>query len=60
MIRSDVNASWAHVLWQRHGLRMEDFYNMDSRLQHLYIASELVWIEEKKKAEEKSSAWLLW
>lgn len=31
-----------HRLWQRHNLRMEDFYNMSRRLQLLYIASELV------------------
>jgi hypothetical protein len=34
------------VLWQRHNLRMEDFYRMPREIQLLYIASEL---EEDKK-----------
>jgi len=33
---------WASVLWQRHNLRMEDFYHMPREMQLLYIASELV------------------
>jgi len=32
-------------LWQRHHMRMEEFYHMPRRLQLLYIASEL---EENK------------
>lgn len=51
MIRSDGLASWAHVLWQKHGLRMEDFYEMPSYRQSLYIASEQVLIEDRKKLE---------
>lgn len=34
-------AYWCSVLWQRHGLRMEEFYAMPRRQQLLYIASEL-------------------
>lgn len=49
MIRSDGLASWAHVLWQNHGLRMEDFYNMSPELRSLYIASETVVIEDHKE-----------
>ena len=37
---------WASVLWQRHGLRMEEFYKMPREIQLLYIASEL---EEDRK-----------
>jgi len=51
MIRSDGLASWAHVLWQNHGLRMEEFYDMPPSLRHLYIASEQVLAEEKKKSQ---------
>lgn len=32
---------WAHILWQRHGLRMEEFAYMDRQFQLAYIASEL-------------------
>ncbi|MCC8136262.1 MAG: hypothetical protein LUG91_00705 [Ruminococcus sp.] len=32
---------WAHVLWQRHNLRMEDFAEMPRERQLFYIASEL-------------------
>lgn len=28
-------------MWQRHGLRMEEFAAMDKNKQHAYIASEL-------------------
>ena len=44
---------WAHVLWQIHGLRMEEFYNMSDRLQALYMASELVMVEEREKQRKK-------
>ena len=33
---------WAHILWQRRGLRMEDFFSMSESLQLVYIASELL------------------
>lgn len=31
---------WAHILWQRHHLRMEDFADMPRTVQLAYIASE--------------------
>lgn len=31
---------WAHVLWQRKGLRMEEFADMPRNVQLAYIASE--------------------
>jgi len=31
---------WAHVLWQRHGLRPEEFDRMSRRQKLFYIASE--------------------
>ncbi|MCD8364260.1 MAG: hypothetical protein LUC83_00285 [Clostridiales bacterium] len=42
-------AYWAHMVWQQHNLRMEEFYAMPRRLQLLYIASELVAIESARK-----------
>lgn len=53
MIRSGGLASWAHVLWQCHGLRMEEFYNMSPELRSLYIASETVIAEDRKRAKAK-------
>ncbi|MCD8150602.1 MAG: hypothetical protein LUE92_13800 [Clostridiales bacterium] len=32
---------WAHVLWQRHNLRMEEFDAMPRKRKLFYIASEL-------------------
>lgn len=37
---------WAHVLWQRHNLRMEEFNSMPRKRQLFYIASELAEMEE--------------
>ena len=31
---------WAHILWQRKGLRMEEFAAMEPDVQLAYIASE--------------------
>lgn len=31
---------WAHLLWQRHGLRMEEYAEMPRSIQLAYIASE--------------------
>ena len=31
---------WAHILWQRHHLRMEEFADMPRTVQLAYIASE--------------------
>lgn len=33
---------WAHILWQRRGLRMEEFMNMSDGLKLVYVASELL------------------
>lgn len=33
---------WAHRLWQKHGLRMEDFEKMPRQTKCAYIASEMV------------------
>lgn len=34
------NWEYAHILWQRHGLRMEEFAEMPRSIQLAYIASE--------------------
>lgn len=31
---------WAHILWQRHHLRMEEYAEMPRNVQLAYIASE--------------------
>lgn len=33
---------WAHILWQRRGLRMEEFMSMSDDLKLVYVASELL------------------
>lgn len=33
---------WAHVMWQNHGIRMEEWTEMPRNVQLAYIASELV------------------
>ncbi len=35
-----MDAYWAHVLWQRHGLRIEDYEKMTEAQKAFYIASE--------------------
>lgn len=42
---------WAHVLWQRHGLRMEEFEKMPRRTKLFYIASELCENEDPCRIE---------
>ncbi len=45
--RSDdgVEWRWAHILWQRRGLRIEEFADMPRNVQLAYIASEQLAIE---------------
>lgn len=43
-------------MWQKHGIRMEEFYNMEPRLQNLYIASELVLSDEIKLQRDLAKA----
>lgn len=38
----DFESMWAHILWQRRGLRMEDFLSMSQTCQYVYIASEIL------------------
>ena len=36
---------WTHLLWQRHGLRVEEFLDMPHRQKLVYIASEICEME---------------
>lgn len=36
---------WAHLLWQKRGLRMEEFAELPRNIQLAYIASEQLSIE---------------
>lgn len=36
---------WAHILWQKRGLRMEEFADMSRNVQLAYIASEKLAME---------------
>lgn len=38
----DYESVWAHVLWQRRGLRMEEFMAMSRELKCVYVASEML------------------
>ena len=38
----DFESMWAHILWQRRGLRMEEFLAMSQTCQLVYIASEIL------------------
>lgn len=38
----DVESVWAHMLWQRRGLRIEEFMAMSFGLKCVYVASELL------------------
>lgn len=42
----DFESVWAHVLWQRRGLRIEDFMAMSFGLKCVYVASELLAAKE--------------
>lgn len=42
---ADMEWRWAHILWQRRGLRMEEFADMPRNVQLAYIASEQLAME---------------
>lgn len=37
-----LNWQYAHILWQKRGLRMEEFADMPRNVQLAYIASEML------------------
>lgn len=44
---------WAHILWQKRGLRMEEFAEMPYNVQLAYIASEQLVIENPRNAMDR-------
>ena len=52
---SDDSASWvwAHILWQRHNLRMEEWAEMPREVQLAYIASEQLESEHPQGATKR-------
>lgn len=50
---------WAHILWQRKGLRLEEFADMDRDVQLAYIASEQLADDVPLDASERMAKALL-
>lgn len=50
---------WAHLLWQRRGLRMEEFATMDRNIQLAYIASETLELDQPANASDRIAKALL-
>ena len=44
---------WAHRLWQKRGIRMEEYAEMDRNMQLAYIASELLAEEIPLAADDR-------
>ena len=44
---------WAHVLWQKKGLRMEKYATMERNVRLAYIASEQLAMDKPLNANEK-------
>lgn len=45
--------TWAHLLWQKRGLRMEEFAGMPRNVQLAYIASEQLATEHPLDAGDR-------
>jgi hypothetical protein len=43
-VRSEESADWqwSHIMWQRHGIRLEEWAEMPWHLKMAYIASEQI------------------
>lgn len=53
---SDENSydwHWAHILWQKRGLRMEEFADMERNVQLAYIASEELVTKHPLNSEDR-------
>ena len=48
-----IEWQWAHILWQRRGLRMEDFAEMSTNVRLAYIASEQLAMETPLNANDR-------
>jgi len=44
---------WGHILWQKRGLRMEEFAEMPRNVQLAYIASEQLASEHPLKSTDR-------
>ena len=44
---------WAHILWQKKGLRMEEYATMERNVRLAYIASEELAMEKPLNANER-------
>lgn len=48
----DSLSMWAHILWQRRGLRMEEFFAMSETCRLVYIASEILAAEHPQNTAD--------
>lgn len=48
----DFDSMWAHILWQKRGLRMEDFFAMSEPCRLVYIASEILAGKEPQNMQD--------
>ena len=48
MSEVDNISHWAHIMWQRHGMRFSEFFSLSDEEQLLYIASELLYRGDSK------------
>ena len=48
-----IEWQWAHILWQRRGLRMEDFAEMSTNVRLAYIASEQLAMERPLNSNDR-------
>lgn len=44
---------WAHILWQKRGIRMEEYIDMPRNVQLAYIASEQLEIEQPSESTDR-------
>lgn len=44
---------WAHILWQKKGIRMEEYVTMERNVRLAYIASEELSMEKPLNANER-------
>lgn len=48
MSEVDNISHWAHIMWQRHGMRFSEFFSLSDEEQLLYIASEQLYHDYRK------------
>ena len=50
---------WAHILWQKKGIRMEEYVTMERNVRLAYIASEELAIKAPLNADERLARGIL-